>query len=278
MRRLPRDLGWTLAALAWLGGTAFPPPGGARTGAVKAADPAASRGTPVTAPAPPPCVTDPADSTARLPAVEAKRLRTALRAALAAAGGPAAPYRLDREYDEEHVFASGPASARRPGVAVAERYYEVPEGTPKTALPLGSEDLVGPVEMTVAVNAPVVLPNLTSVASDTTRLLLRGCEAAEIASLPPLVQEGRIAAMNPQAAKYRLGAVYLVVGDPALQAAMQSVTTGADVGALARVAVRPARHAGDARWVTVRVHGPLEVALRVAKRVDTRALRKLLSP
>jgi len=273
MRRLASDFGLTLAALGLCAFAALP---SARAEGYAAPGP--STRAPATAAPPASRVTDPADSTARLSAVEAKRLRAALRAAVVAASRPAAPYRLDREYDEEHVFASGPASARRPGVAVAERYYEVPEETPKTAVPLGDPGLVGPVEMTVAVNAPVVLPNLTSVASDTTRLMLRGAEAAEIASRPPLVQEGRIAAMNPEAAKYRLGAVFIVVGSPALEAAMRSVATGSDTGALEQVPVPSARRAGDARWITIRVHGPLEVALRVAKRVDTRALRKLLSP
>jgi hypothetical protein len=84
--------------------------------------------------------------------------------------------------------------------------------------------------------------------------------------------------MKPEEAKYRLGAVYILVGFPALESAMRNVAAGTDLEALAQVPVPPARHAGEARWITIRVHGPLEVARRVAKRVNTRALRRLLSP
>jgi len=210
-----------------------------------------------------------------LPAAEIKRLRTVLRAAVAAVRPPAAPYRRLTEYDEDHVLP--PRGVRRPATATAERYYEVPDSTPVESLPIRNAGLVGPVEVTVSINADIVLPNLTSVASDTTRVPLEGAEAARVDAIPPRVLEGRVAAMSVEEGEYRLGAMYVLVADSTTEAAMRRLTERKDASALAGLSPRPARRPGDVRWVSVRVHGPLAVVERVARDIDVRALRKLLS-
>ena len=257
-----RGIGGWGAALAFAGALALVSAAAAAPGP---AGPAGSAATPRARP-----------SAKALPPAEAKRLRAALRAAVAAVPAPANPYRLSSEYDENHVLP--PPAARRPGVAVAERYYEVPDSTPLEALPIRNPGLVGPVEVTVSVNADIVLPNLTSIASDTSRVVLDGAEAARVDAVPPRVLEGRIAMMNADEAEYRLGAFYVLVADSAAEAAMRSVTELKETAALAGVMPRPPRRPGDVRWISVRVHGPLAVVERVARGIDVRALRKLLAP
>jgi hypothetical protein len=71
--------------------------------------------------------------------------------------------------------------------------------------------------------------------------------------------------------------MYVLVADSTAASAMRAVTERKETAALAGLVPRPPRRPGDVRWISVRVHGPLAVVEQVARGIDVRALRRLLT-
>ena len=206
-----------------------------------------------------------------------KLLRASLARAVAAVPAPPAPYQLLPEYSEQRVEQAAAESLGGRVSATAERYYEVPEDTPVTALPIQNRELVGPIEVTVCINGPVDLPGLGSLAAYTTRLTVPGAEAALVAALPPMLELGRMAAMRPEEADYRLCSAFILVGDRPLEAALRDLIAHRNGGSrLKALAARPGGRAEAPRWITVFMHGPKAGVERAARGIRAQNLRRLL--
>ena len=216
--------------------------------------------------------------TKTIPAARRSALRKALATAMDSIPAPPAPYALRPKESTFEVDAKAPWDRKTakwwdPARAAAERYYEVPADA--AGLTEERRNLLGPIEVRVELNGELKIGDLGSEGGAQTLFPIPDAVAVEVTTIAPGEAGGRVAAMTPEQADYRLTALTVVLGDELLEASARRLgreVPGEQWGGVSVWTADPA----EVRHVFVRIHGPKKPVEDFARRIPTAALRRLL--
>jgi len=217
-----------------------------------------------------------AESSKSLPPPDLESLRRALRQAAALLPAPERPYAHRQEEAKLEIGASVPWDPKAkvwlaPAVARATLEYDVPQGA--GGVSAETRDLLAPIEIRLELNGEVRFADLASEGDSPSLFTVRDGTAVEVSLIAPGAVQGRVAAMTPRQAEYRLTALTLFIGDPALEASVRSAVKR---GTTTRARLLSTSEPAEVHLIAVQLRGPRKPVESLARRIPASSLRQLL--